>query len=134
MALICLRDQLGVGVLEWEVEQHGWTDINIAWAHGLACDLFGVCERDIEEELSLDDARFDFLKLMRDEADEYWARLGWEVTDGEGQQLRVMEYLGRPLLCAVKDLHADAKFTKADDAWAAQMEADAKRFSSGRGK
>ena len=132
MALICLRNLPGVGPLEWEVEQHGWTDDLTEWAHDLAEDLFGVCELDIEDEIAMDDPRFEYLKLMRDEADEYWARFGWDITDGKGKQLRVMEYLGRPLLCAVKKLHADAKFTMADETWAARMEADAKSFKSKR--
>ncbi|WP_152520607.1 hypothetical protein [Sphingobium sp. HDIP04] len=128
-----MRDQPGVGVLEWEVEQHGWKDETIEWAHDLAEDLFGVCEIDIEDEIAMDDPRFEFLKLMRDEADEYWGRLGWDITDGKGGQLRVMEYLARPLLCAVKRLHPDAAFTMAEEAWAAQLEADAKSFKSTRG-
>lgn len=132
MALICLRDQPGVGVLEWEVEQHGWTDDLIDWAHELAEDLFGVSEFDLAGEIAFDDPLFEFLTLMRDEADEYWARVGWDITDGNGKQLRVMEYLSRPLICAVKRLLPAARFTKADEAWAAQMEADAKRFSSKR--
>lgn len=132
MGLVCLRDQSGVGPLEWEVEQHGWTEDLVESAHDLAEDLFGVSELDVEDDIALDDPRYECLKLMRDEADEYWARLGWDVTDGEGKQLRVMEYLSRPLLCAVKRLHPDAKLAMADDAWAASLEADAKRFKASR--
>ncbi len=132
MGLVCLRDQSGVGPLEWEVEQHGWTEDLVESAHDLAEDLFGVSELDVEDDIALDDPRYEFLKLMRDEADEYWARLGWDVTDGEGKQLRVMEYLSRPLLCAVKGLHPDAKLAMADDAWAASLEADARRFKASR--
>lgn len=132
MALICLRDQPGVGVLEWEVEQHGWTDDLIDWAHELAEDLYGVSEFDLAGEIAFEDTRFEFLTLMRDEADVYWAQFGWDITDGEGKQMRVMEYLARPLLCAVKHLHPAAKFTRAGEAWAASLEADAKRFAAKR--
>lgn len=132
MSLIYLRYEPGVGPLEWQVEQYGWKDELIAMAHGLARHLFGVCEFDIEDEIALDDPRFEFLTMFRDEADVYWGQLGWDVTDGEGKQLRVMEYLSRPLLCAVKHLHPDARFTRADEAWAAKLEADAKHFNAGR--
>lgn len=132
MTLIYLRNEPGVGPLEWEVEQHGWTEALVESAHDLAEDLFGVCEIDIEVEMDLADPRFEFLRLMRDEADAYWARLGWDITDGEGRQLRVMEYLSRPLLCAVRHLHPAARFTRADEAWAASLEADAKQFKAKR--
>ncbi|WP_311269738.1 hypothetical protein [Sphingobium sp. WCS2017Hpa-17] len=131
MSLICLRNEPGVGPLEWEVEQHGWRDDLIESAHDLADDLFGICELDIELVMDLADPRFEFQRLMRDEADVYWAQLGWDVTDGEGKQLRVMEYLSGPLLCAVKRLHPAARFTRADEAWGAKLEADAKQFNAG---
>jgi hypothetical protein len=130
--LIYLRYQPGVGPLEWEVEQHGWTNGAIEWAHDLAEELFGVCELDIEDEIAMDDPRFEFLRMMRDEADEYWARLGWDITDGDGRQLRVMEYLARPLLCAVKQLHPGARFMRAEEEWGARLEADAKMFKNRR--
>ncbi len=140
MALIKLRDIDYVGPLEWALEQRGPERSNIAAhgyghsddleerGHGLAEHLFGICDEDIE----LDDSHFPVLRMFRDEADAYWASHGWDVTDGQGKQLRCMEYLIRPMVCAVERLHPDATLPSATDAWAAQLEEEAKRFKPSR--
>lgn len=71
-------------------------------------------------------------RLMRDESDAYWASHGWDVTDGQGKQLQVMDILTRPMVCMVAKLHPDAKFSGAEQAWASKLEEEAKRFKSSR--
>lgn len=141
--MINLRDLPGVGTLEFTLEQ--WTTPRAAlggrdyaaeddlddWADSIAEHYFGICDEDID----LDDTHFPVLRMFRDEADEYWRGHGWDVTDGEGKQLRVMEYFIRPMVCMVEKLHPDAKFNGGDadvDAWAASLEAEAKRFKRSR--
>lgn len=130
MGLILLRHLPGVEVLEYRVQQHGWTDALEEWAHELSEDLFGISEHDIEED---EEERFPVLRMMRDEADEYWARYGWDVTDGEGKLLAVMEYLTRPLVCVVEQRHPDAGYKGGVDNWAAALEQEAERFKPTRG-
>jgi hypothetical protein len=53
------------------------------------------------------------------------------VTDEAGKQLQVMHGLGRPLICAVKKIHADAGFHMGEgeaEAWGARLEEEAKRY------
>lgn len=141
--MINLRDLPGVGALEFQLEE--WTpkrgplggrdydaeDDLVNWAHDLAEHYFGICNEDID----LDDSHFPVLRMFRDEGDEYWRKHGWDVTNEEGKQLLVMEYFLRPMVCMVEKLHPDAKFNggEADvDAWAASLEAEAKRFKPSR--
>ena len=70
--------------------------------------------------------------MMRDEADAYWASFGWDVTDGEGKQLRVMDYLIIPMVCAVERLIPIARFRGAANAWGARLEEEARRFRPSR--
>jgi hypothetical protein len=129
-----LRDLPGVGVLEWEIEQHGWTKETEAWAAELSILLFGIDEDATHAALDdrgrlliggtiFDDIgdramarveeweeQFEVLRMFRDEADAYWASCGWDVTDGLGKQLAVMQYFARPLICLVKSLHPSARF------------------------
>jgi hypothetical protein len=152
--MIFLRDLPGVGVLEWEVEQHGWTDEAEEWAHDLSEELFGISGHDtypaLEEdgrltlagslreekgEAALEVARewkdhFQPLRMFRDEADSFWSSCGWDVTDGNGKQLAVMEYLGRSLICVVKKLHPAAGFTVSDEALEARLAEEARRFKA----
>jgi hypothetical protein len=127
VALILLRHQPNVEVLEYRlVEEGGWTDDLEAWAHYIAEELFGISEYDIDDDL---EPHFEAVfRMMRDESDAYWAKHGWDVTDGEGKELKVMDYLTRPMVCLVEQLHPDARFKMSTDSWAAQLEADAKRF------
>lgn len=130
MALILLRDQPGVETLSYWVEQAGgWLDRYEEMAHDLAEQLFGISEYDIEH---IEDDQFPVLRMMRDESDEYWAKHGWDVTDGKGKQLIVMDVLIRPMVCAVEGLHPDARINHSADAWGAQLEEEAKRFRPSR--
>lgn len=126
MALVLLRDLPGVEALEWDVEVHDrWTDELEDRAHALAVELFGISERQFLGKI--------VQTMMRDEADAFWAQRGWDVTDGKGNQLRVMDYLFTPLLCAIDNLHPDAKLPVGADAWAVNLEDEARRFQASRG-
>jgi hypothetical protein len=130
MALTLLRLIPEVGTLEWRVAQKGmWDEELIEWAHELAEHLFGISEYDIEED---EDEFFPVLRMMRDEADAYWKQHGWDVTDEEGKQLIVMDYLAKPLVCLVEKRHPDAQFKRSTEDWARQLEDDAKRFKPSR--
>lgn len=112
--------------MEWAVEQSGyWTDELEDRAHDLSEYHFGICDLDTDD---IDEAHFEVRRFMRDEADAWWATYGWDVTDGEGRQLRVMEFLTRPMVCMVKSLHEDASYSGGDKAWADQLEDEARRF------
>lgn len=129
MALILLRHLEGVGPLEWAVEQaDAWTEELEDYGHNLAVHHFGICEEDIE----LDDSHFPQLKHMRDESDAYWASHGWDITDGEGQQLAVMDLFLRPMVCMVERLHPDAHYAGAAKSWGEQMAEEAARFKRSR--
>lgn len=140
--MIRLRDIPGVGTLEWALEQRGGAshsplhgfdereDLNER-AHDFAAYLFGISD----DEIDLDDSHFPVLRMFRDEQDEYWRSHGWDVTDGEGGLLRVMEYFTRPLVCVVEKLDEDAVFEggEADlEAWTASLEEAAKHFKPSR--
>lgn len=132
MALILLRDLPGIEVLEYRIEEYGWTREVEDAIHELSEELFGIAEWDIPDEWD-DDEYYPAFKMMRDESDAYWAARGWDVTDGKGKQLQVMECLLRPLTCVVEKLHPDARYTGDTTAvWAAQLEAAAKRFRPSR--
>lgn len=141
--MILLRDLPGVGTLDWALEQ--WTPKRAALGgrdydadedlHEFGLDVaehyFGICDDDID----LDDSHFPQLRMFRDEADEYWRSHGWDVTDGEGRQLRAMQYLLRPMVCMVEKLHPGAKFSGGEAelaTWTAQLEEAAKRFKPSR--
>lgn len=160
-----LRNLPGVGPLEWAVAQHGWTDELEEQAHDLAIYLFGIQEsethlaieqdgrvwiggvevecggkKDLERLGAQWEANFAPLKYFRDESDEFWSGIGWDVTDGEGKQLEVMRYIGRPMICFVKQLHADVSQTIGEleedaghdaEAWGSKLAEDARRFKGG---
>ena len=154
--MIQLRQLPGIEALEWALAQHGWTEDNSEWADDLAEELFGISEEDTYPWVDDDgatfiggspvepsdqaellrlctawEANFEPLRYFRDESDAYWGALGWDVTDGAGKQLEAMRSLGRPLLCAVKALHTDAKLNiGAEDAeaWAARLAEEARIF------
>lgn len=130
MALILLRNLPGVDVVEYRYEEAGeWTELVEAWADQLAEDLFGISEYDIDEEDEALEARFQqVFSMMRDESDAYWASHGWDVTDGKGKQLAVMDVLTRPMVCLVEKLHPEARFTHATEAWGKSLEEEAKNW------
>lgn len=134
MALILLRHQPNVDLVEYRYSEAGsWTEQVEDWAHQLAEDLFGISEYDIEDDDEALEARFqNVFGMMRDESDAYWASHGWDVTDGKGKQLAIMDILTRPMVCLVEKLHPDARFTGATEAWAAKLEAEAKNFKPKR--
>lgn len=130
MALTLLRHQPNVELLEYRlVEKGAWTDELEDWAHEIAEALFGVSEYDIEDDDEIEAKHFaPVFAMMRDESDAYWAKHGWDVTDGNGKQLKVMDYLTRPMVCLVEKLHPDARFTQGEAEWGARLEAEAKQF------
>lgn len=134
MTLINVRDLPEVELLEYRLEGvGGWSDSLEDWAHELAEELFGISEYDIDEDDEALTVRAEYVKrLMRDESDAYWASHGWDVTNGKGKQLGVMDLFLLPMICLVEKLHPDAKFAHAADAWAAQLEAEAKAFKPKR--
>lgn len=132
MSLILLRDLPGIETLEYRFEQHGgWSDLLEEEVRDLAEELFGISEYDIDDDWD-DDEHFPQLKHMRDESDAYWASHGWDVTDGNGKQLAVMDILLRPMVCLVERKHPEATFSGGTEAWASQLEADAKTFRPSR--
>lgn len=130
MALILLRHLPNVEVLEYRIEERGLDAVE-EWIHDLSEELFGISEYDIEDDWD-NETYFPAFAMTRDESDAYWAERGWDVTDGKGKQLQVMECLLRPLTCVVEKLHPDARFTGSTDAWAAQIEEAAKNFRPSR--
>jgi hypothetical protein len=152
-----MRDLPGVDVLEWEVEQHGWTTETEAWAAELSRLLFGIDEDATHAALdergrlviggsTFDDIgdraiarvedwekHFEVLRSFRDEADAYWASVGWDVTDGKGKQLIVMQYLARPLICIIKSLHPSARLAVSEEG-SAYLSFNAERFVADRGE
>jgi hypothetical protein len=146
--LVRIRDLPGVDVLESEIEQHGWTEETEAWAGELAQLLFGVNEEDTQASLDAHgrlvlaghtfqdggtlaiaraetwEKHFEVLRTSGAEADAYWASWGWDVTDGQGTQLRLMDYLARPLICVIKALHPSARFGRLGTPAGAQLEAE----------
>lgn len=129
MGLILLRNLPMVDVIEYRIETDGFTDDAEAWCDQLAENLFGISEHDIDEG---DWDSFPVFQLMRDEADAYWASYGWDVTDGRGKQLAVMEFLTRPLVCLVEKRHPRAQFKLASEDWARKLEEEASRFRPSR--
>jgi hypothetical protein len=125
MSLILLRHLPMVDVIEYRIETDGLTDDVEAWCDQLAEDLFGISEHDID---AADWDTFPVLHMMRDESDAYWASHGWDVTDGNGKQLAVMEFLARPMVCVVEKRHPQAQFKLAGEDWARKLEEEAKRF------
>lgn len=129
--MIRLRDLEGVGTLEWRVSQLGyWDHVFESWGQDLAEHYFGVCEEDLEH---IPEEKFAVRRMMRDESDAYWRAHGWDVTDGEGKQLIVMDVFLKPMVAAVEKLHPDAIFEMkaSTEEWARQLEEAAKRFKPG---
>lgn len=155
MNLIRLRDQPGVAPLERQVEQHGWTEEPEERAHELSRQLFGIKDDDtrprpdgggvwiggwitpdigdlVRLKIAQWESHFEVERMLRDDADAYWASRGWDVTDGHGKSLAVMTYLVRPLVCVVKGLHSRARFANANEAGAEQRDAEARAFRLSR--
>lgn len=54
---------------------------------------------------------FAFLEYLWDEEDAFWAAAGWNVNHDDGEQLLLMEHVGRQLVCVVKQLMPEAIFS-----------------------
>lgn len=132
MALKLLRRMPGVDWLEYQIETEPVSlEMLDEWGNDLAEELFGVSNPDIDDDAHGD--RFEQIgKMWRDESDAYWADHGWDVTNGKGAQLRVMDYLLKPMVCAVECLHPDAEFTLEGETWGRSLEEEAKAFKSKR--
>lgn len=131
MALTLLRHLPHVEIFEYRYAEKGgvWVDHGL-WAADISDELFGISEYDVED---FDEVLFKpVLTMMRDESDAYWAKHGWDVTDGNGKQLEIMRWLTRPMVCLVEKLHPAAEFTMAAETWASQLEAEAKAFRPSR--
>lgn len=76
------------------------------------------------------DLHFDFLlEWEYDEEGAFWDAVGVDVTNGKGEPLNCLAWLGRQLVCAIKGLHPVATFSaltgeKSD----AQVEAEARAW------
>jgi hypothetical protein len=95
-----------------------------------------------EQRLDAWEAHFEFLDYEYDEeAEQFWTVMGWDVTDGSGEELLCMEYFGRPLTCLVKRLHPAARLSNEGGApasgesaeeWGRKLEEEARRFKAPR--
>lgn len=108
----------------------------------------GRLTREAQERHELWELPFDFLDYEYDEeAEVFWTAFGWDVTDGNGNELAIMEYFGRPLTCITKRLHTKARFMLSKDpippasnadlqgeaeAWGASLAEDARRYKPPR--
>ena len=137
MTLIALRDLPGVADVEDELQRIGRRSTP-SWEvfeqiEALAIALFGIENSDTHTPLTEDwEDQFDALSLMRDESDAYWAARGWDVTDGNGNQLRLMDFVGHAMICAVNGTHPDARLAvqaaSESEAWGVKLEEEARRF------
>lgn len=65
-----------------------------------------------------------------------WQAMGWDVTDGRGEELRALEYLDRLIVCAAKGLRGrlpgapptDEEIADRVEDWGAKLEQDAAKF------
>lgn len=72
--------------------------------------MLGQLTPEAMERLDQWERAFDFLDYEYDgEAETFWRVFGWDVTDGAGNELLIMEFLGRPLTAVVKRLHSKAR-------------------------
>ena len=79
--------------------------------------------------------QFDFHYYQFEEEDTFWAAIGVDMTDGNGDYLFCREYLERQIYCAVRRIHPDARLTfltgeKSDAQMQAEAEAWAQRLLS----
>ena len=162
MARCVLRDLLGVAEFEARLERieahpnpefaperDGIDDA----ASRLARRLFGIDNEDTrywdEAELSPADEdrawrdwelNFRVLDPVEEAEDRlaaiFWDAAGWDITDTNGLDLYAMEYLGRPLICALKGLRghlpgavrSDAEVNALSQEWGRQLSEAAERF------
>jgi hypothetical protein len=68
-----------------------------------------------EGKLAEWESHFEFLDHEYEEEDVFWSAFGWDVTDGAGEQLAIMDYFGRPLVCLLKRLHARSRLSLSGD-------------------
>ena len=61
------------------------------------------------------DEHFAFLTDEYEEEGAFWAAAGWDVSDGKGEELMVMEYFGRQIVCLLKGLHPRARLSLTGD-------------------
>ena len=82
---------------------------------------------------------FNFLHASYGEENTFWSAFDWDVTDGNGNRLLIMKYFGRSLVCLLKQLHPDSRFSptaekagETTEVWEQKLAADALSFQSRR--
>lgn len=148
MPLVRLRDFTGVEALDWEIAQDPpdlsafpqlkWEGDKLVEKTGRLIDridamstqLFGINRHDTA---FLDDEPFDAVRQMfADEAKNWWASHGWDVTDHNGRQMLIMEFFLEPMISALLQLHPDAKSPVEADLFATWLEEEARNFKPKR--
>jgi len=125
MGRIVFRELPGIASIEQRLEMDGRLmrdeiDALERDIEAKSLELFGVIERDTlywsaPESVSRThtieewESHFEFLEYHFDEEDAFWAALGLDVADIDGEQLLCMDRFGRQLICSVKGLIPDAK-------------------------
>ncbi len=87
---------------------------------------------------------FAFLEYEYDEEDVFWTAVGWDINDDNGEQLIIMDYVSRQIVCIVKGLHPKARLVAQGnanpnpatdeqasmlaDAWGLKIALEAKQF------
>lgn len=130
MALILLRHLPDVEIFEYRFAEHKrvWDEDYESWAADISDALFGISDFDFDDDNPHEDRFQEVFRMMRNESDEYWAKHGWDVTDGNGKQLEIMDCLTRPMVSLVEKLHPEARFTHGTEAWGKSLEEEAKNW------
>lgn len=80
------------------------------------------------------DMHFYALEYEYEDAKPLWDALNWDVSDGNGNELKCMALIGRQVLCVAKGLKGqipDIESVEAEvqaGAWGDRLEADVRRF------
>lgn len=135
--IIKLRELPGIAEIERDLQ------ISNAWAKekddlperidAVSLSLFGITEEDTEfdgypegectdeeweaaEKQEAEwDLHFHFLELDYADSAPLWAAMGWDVTDGHGNELMATEHFGAQIIATLKNLIPHAKFYPAGD-------------------
>jgi len=84
-------------------------------------EFFGITERDTAHwarptaaaavTCNEWEGHFEFIEEGWEEEDAFWDFFGIDVTDGNGMQLACLYAFGRQLVCALKQLHPEARLS-----------------------